>query len=137
MSNTERGTVKWFNDAKGFGFITHKDGQDVFVHYSVIKSEGFKTLKDGEMVDYELHEGPKGLNAVSVYRLIQPEATTAANEAPAASLSSQIEVIRTDEPNKPEETRVTEVVTPPTLSNPTEVITADDIVDASDELSSR
>ena len=62
------GVVKWFNDAKGFGFIEHNTGQDVFVHYSVIQSEGFKTLKDGEEVSYEIKEGPKGLHAVKVFR---------------------------------------------------------------------
>lgn len=63
-----RGTVKWFNDAKGFGFINNEKG-DVFVHFSAIEIEGFKTLKDGEEVQYELSEGPKGLNATKVMRL--------------------------------------------------------------------
>jgi CspA family cold shock protein len=62
------GRVKWFNDAKGFGFIEHSSGRDVFVHYSVIAAEGFKTLKDGETVEYELKEGPKGLQAARVTR---------------------------------------------------------------------
>ena len=75
MSDTQKGVVKWFNDAKGFGFLEHETGRDVFVHYSVIQSEGFKTLKDGEAVDYELSEGPKGLHAVKVYR--SPEAIAA------------------------------------------------------------
>ena len=74
MSNQETGakkytgTVKWFNDAKGFGFIEHESGKDVFVHYSVIEWEGFKTLKDGEKVEYELKEGEKGLHAAKVRR---------------------------------------------------------------------
>lgn len=72
-SDNYKGTVKWFNDAKGFGFIEHPTGKDVFVHYSVIESEGFKTLKDGEEVTYELKEGPKGLHAVKVHRTDVPE----------------------------------------------------------------
>ena len=68
MADLLKGQVKWFNDAKGFGFIEHNDGKDVFVHYSVIESDGFKTLKDGEEVLYEIKEGPKGLHAVKVQR---------------------------------------------------------------------
>ena len=68
MSETLKGVVKWFNDAKGFGFIEHTSGKDVFVHYSVIEADGFKTLKDGEEVDYEIKEGPKGLHALRVQR---------------------------------------------------------------------
>lgn len=70
MANVLKGAVKWFNDAKGFGFIDHGDGQDVFVHYSVIEWDGFKTLKDGEEVEYELKEGQKGLHAAKVRRPI-------------------------------------------------------------------
>ncbi len=65
-SETYAGKVKWFNNSKGFGFIEHTDGSDVFVHYSVIESEGFKTLKDGDDVCYEMEQGPKGLHAVRV-----------------------------------------------------------------------
>lgn len=64
-----RGKVKWFNDKKGFGFIEREDGQDVFVHYSVISGDGFKTLNEGEEVDYECVQGDKGLSAKSVSRL--------------------------------------------------------------------
>jgi len=61
------GTVKWFNDKKGYGFITPNDGgEDVFVHYSVIKSDGFRTLAEGQAVSFEATRGPKGLQATEV-----------------------------------------------------------------------
>ena len=72
MGDLQRGVVKWFNDAKGFGFIEHTSGRDVFVHYSVIQTDGFKTLKDGEEVNYELSEGDKGLHAARVVRVNAP-----------------------------------------------------------------
>ena len=64
-----RGQVKWFDPKKGYGFITGPEGQDVFVHYSQIQGEGFKSLKDGESVDYELIEGEKGWQAQAVNRV--------------------------------------------------------------------
>ena len=63
------GTVKWFNDAKGYGFITHQDGRDVFVHYSSIEGDGFRTLNQGQEVTYDAEEGPKGLHANAVRKL--------------------------------------------------------------------
>lgn len=61
------GTVKWFNDSKGFGFITPSDGSnDVFVHHSSIKSEGFRSLAEGQQVTYDVEQGPKGPSAVNV-----------------------------------------------------------------------
>jgi CspA family cold shock protein len=62
------GTVKWFNDGKGFGFILQESGPDVFVHYSQIGGDGFKTLEEGERVEYDVVEGPKGLLAEGVIR---------------------------------------------------------------------
>jgi len=64
------GTVKWFNESKGFGFIVPQDGtEDVFVHYSAIAGKGFKTLAEGQRVSYELERGPKGLTAKEVNKL--------------------------------------------------------------------
>ena len=60
------GTVKWFNSEKGFGFITGEDGKDVFVHFSQINKEGFKTLEEGQNVTFEIVEGEKGLQAANV-----------------------------------------------------------------------
>ena len=64
-----KGQVKWFDPKKGFGFILGPDGQDVFVHYSQIEGDGFRSLKDGENVEYELIEGDKGWQARTVHRL--------------------------------------------------------------------
>ena len=61
------GTVKWFNDAKGYGFIESEDGVDVFVHYSAITMDGFKSLREGQEVDYDLLETPKGRQAANVH----------------------------------------------------------------------
>jgi cold shock protein len=62
----QNGTVKWFNNAKGFGFITIESGEDVFVHYSAIAAEGFRTLPEGANVEFELNTTPKGLQAADV-----------------------------------------------------------------------
>lgn len=68
MSDRKSGTVKWFNDRKGFGFIRVEEEQDVFVHYSALQGEGFKTLKEGEPVEFDLVEGAKGPQAANVLK---------------------------------------------------------------------
>ncbi len=65
----EEGTVKWFNDSKGYGFITRERGVDVFVHHASIISEGFRTLAEGDRVRFEVTEGPKGLTAKNVVKI--------------------------------------------------------------------
>jgi CspA family cold shock protein len=66
MSERETGTVKWFNDAKGFGFIEREGGADVFVHYSSIRGEGFKSLQEGQKVEFTVGQGQKGPQAIDV-----------------------------------------------------------------------
>ena len=63
-----RGKIKWFNDAKGYGFIEQESGEDVFVHFSAIQMDGFKTLAEGQVVEFEIQSGNKGLLAASVTR---------------------------------------------------------------------
>jgi CspA family cold shock protein len=64
-----KGTVKWFNNSKGYGFITPEEGDDVFVHYSAIAGEGYKTLEEGSEVEFEIKEGPKGKEAANVTKV--------------------------------------------------------------------
>lgn len=66
MSEKETGTVKWFNDAKGYGFISRQSGDDVFVHFSAIQGAGFRSLKENQQVEFSVERGPKGLQAVNV-----------------------------------------------------------------------
>ena len=68
------GKVKWFNNDKGYGFIDYTNGEDIFVHYSAIKANGYRTLTEGQMVSFDLVESPKGLQAVNVEVLVQTEA---------------------------------------------------------------
>lgn len=65
----EKGVVKWFNSAKGYGFIQRQTGEDVFVHFSAIQMNGYRTLEEGVEVEYELEQGPKGLHASNVTRV--------------------------------------------------------------------
>jgi CspA family cold shock protein len=65
----EKGTVKWFNDAKGYGFITRDGAPDVFVHHTAIMTEGFRSLAEGESVEFEVVQGPKGLQAANVRKI--------------------------------------------------------------------
>ena len=61
-----QGSVKWFNDAKGFGFISQENGEDVFLHFSAVQAQGFKSLAEGDKVEFEVTRGPKGLQAANV-----------------------------------------------------------------------
>ncbi len=65
----EKGTVKWFNDSKGFGFISQENGDDVFVHHTAIQSEGFKSLSEGDQVEFEVEQGEKGRKASNVVKI--------------------------------------------------------------------
>jgi CspA family cold shock protein len=69
MQLRSRGIVKWFNDQRGFGFIEQPDGKDLFVHHTAIQGEGFKTLEEGQEVEFDIVEGPKGLQAANVVKL--------------------------------------------------------------------
>ncbi|MBI4732713.1 MAG: cold-shock protein [Chloroflexi bacterium] len=66
MAERVTGTVKWFNASKGYGFLAREGGPDVFVHFSAIQNEGFKTLNEGQAVEFEIEQGPKGLQAANV-----------------------------------------------------------------------
>lgn len=69
MSEKEAGTVKWFSNAKGYGFISRDTGEDVFVHHTAIQGEGFRTLDEGQRVEFNVEQGPKGLQATNVVPL--------------------------------------------------------------------
>ena len=65
----EKGTVKWFNGSKGYGFIAREEGDDVFVHFNAIEGEGYKSLNEGDQVQFEIGQGPKGLQATKVSKI--------------------------------------------------------------------
>ncbi len=69
MSDREQGIVKWFNDSKGFGFIQRSSGEDIFVHFRAIQGDGYRSLKDGEKVEFNVVEGQKGLQAEEVRKV--------------------------------------------------------------------
>jgi len=69
VASVPTGKVKWFNNSKGFGFISQEDGTDIFVHFSAITGEGYKTLDEGQSVSFEVTQGPKGLQAANVQKL--------------------------------------------------------------------
>ena len=69
MSERVQGTVKWFNSSKGYGFISREGGEDVFVHYSALQSDGYRSLDEGQRVEYTIEKGPKGLQASNVVTL--------------------------------------------------------------------
>ena len=85
-----QGNVKWFNDAKGYGFISQEDGEDVFVHFSAIQAQGFKSLAEGDRVEFEVTRGPKGLQAANVRKVSRlpagPRSIGARPKVPAGSL---------------------------------------------------
>jgi len=68
-SSMEKGTVKWFNGAKGYGFISRQGGEDVFVHFNAISGDGYKSLNEGDKVEFEIERGPKGLQAANVSKI--------------------------------------------------------------------
>ena len=69
MSDRVQGSVKWFNEKKGYGFIEREDGDDVFVHFSAISGDGFRTLEEGQRVEFAIQQGPKGLQAADVTKI--------------------------------------------------------------------
>jgi CspA family cold shock protein len=69
MSDRVQGSVKWFNEKKGYGFIEREDGDDVFVHFSAISGDGFRTLEEGQRVEFAIQQGPKGLQAADVIKI--------------------------------------------------------------------
>jgi CspA family cold shock protein len=71
MSERVRGTVKWFSNEKGYGFISREEGKDIFVHYSAIQTDGYRSLEEGQEVEFEVTDGPKGQQASNVTRVME------------------------------------------------------------------
>src|SRR2546428_14100810 len=86
----EQGTVKWFNDAKGYGFISRQNGEDVFVHFSAIQAGGFRTPQEGQAVEFEVIKGPKGWQAENVKSLLAQASCEAAAIGPLSDTAPQI-----------------------------------------------
>ena len=95
-----RGKVKWFNDAKGFGFIEQEEGSDIFVHYTAINMEGFKTLSENQVVDFEVVEGPRGPQAANV---VPAEGEVAEKEEEVKEVEEEEEVKEEEEEEVKEE----------------------------------
>ena len=83
MSDRINGTVKWFNGTKGYGFLARDGGEDVFVHFSAIQGEGFKNLQEGQKVEFTVEQGPKGLQAAEVRRLLRADLAVRQETPPA------------------------------------------------------
>jgi CspA family cold shock protein len=94
LSDTLTGTVKWFNNAKGWGFIKQDTGPDVFVHYSQISGDGFRTLHEGEVVRFTLKDGPRGPLAEQVFKLDEPkvEGASESSSIEPASIEGPVEI---------------------------------------------
>lgn len=99
-SDTQVGTVKWFSNAKGYGFITKADGTDVFVHYTGIVGEGFRTLREGDTVSFEVRDSEKGPEAVNV----------SAAEASVETTKAQVEAVTPESPAEGEDEPADQVV---------------------------
>src|SRR6266481_621411 len=84
-----QGTVKWFNNSKGYGFIGRDDGPDVFVHYSAITGDGYRTLQEGDTVEFEIVQGPKGPQAAIVFRIRISELSSARSSSPSRTPREQ------------------------------------------------
>ncbi len=118
MAERETGTVKWFNESKGYGFIEREQGEDVFVHYASIRGEGFKSLAEGQKVEFTVTQGQKGPQAQDVTAITEepkgPQAqdVTAITEEPKGPQEEDVTVI-TEEPKGPQEEDVTAITEEP------------------------